>query len=214
MNILAVDTSTNYCSIAIKAGKNIVSNIAHIPQKHNEYLIHMLHELIKYSNITKYNFDIISYGVGPGSFVGVRLVASFMQSVSFIINKPVIGFSSMYAIAIYVYFKYKHKLITVILHAGVNNVYIGKYTFNNDKLRLLTVFEKCIAVEYLFKNLFVKDYGVLVGNVNDIFNIDIDIHEYIPSTQYMFLEIIKKYEELVMKNYRFKNDTPLYLQNI
>ena len=97
MNILVIDTSTNYCSIAVKANSKIITKTKYIPRQHNEYLIDMIDLIINNSGITKYQLDLLAYGVGPGSFTGVRLSSALMQAISFTIAKPVLGFSSMYA---------------------------------------------------------------------------------------------------------------------
>ena len=95
MNILLLDSSTNYCSVSLKSNDNFFSETKYLPRKHNEYILYMIDSVISKAKITKTNIHLLGYGTGPGSFTGVRLSATLMHGMSFILRKPVLGFSSM-----------------------------------------------------------------------------------------------------------------------
>ena len=212
MNILAIDTSTSYCSIAVKASDRIITQTKYIPRQHNQYLLDMVNTTIIEAGITKHKLDLLAYGIGPGSFVGVRLSAALMQAISFVITKPVLGFSSMYAIAMAIYQKLTSPLITVILDARVGEAYLGQYRFDGKTLRLITITEQCISIETLSRFLNTNECGVIAGTPPKNLNISVDIADYYPDSQYMFTEIQRQYQGLKTQGKEIQNAMPVYLQ--
>ena len=212
MNILAIDTSTHYCSISVKVNNNTFTEKQYIPFKHNENLIDLVNRTIIESGIKKNELDLLAYGIGPGSFTGIRLSATLMHAISFVISKPIIGFSSMLAIANSIYKKLSSPLITIILHAGINEAYFGQYQYNSSNLSLVILTEECIKIEKLpqyFKN---NSYGIIVGDLIKNLDIPVTIHDYIPDSQYMFTYIEKEYQILKNTGKKIKNAMPIYLQ--
>lgn len=141
MNILVYDSSTEACSISLKANNKIYSYFKIAPRQHNKLMLSEIKKLINSAGITMSDLDYISYGKGPGSFVGVRLSAAITQGLAFPYKTPVIGFSSMHAVAINVYHKYKNKKITIIKDAKMGDLYIGTYLFDNTLDMIIPVIE-------------------------------------------------------------------------
>lgn len=99
MKFLVLDTSTSYCSVALSVDGQVYDDTRHIPRQHNKFLLQMISDLFDKAGVDKKSLDFIAYGVGPGSFVGVRLAASVAQAFAVSCDIPVIGFSSMFVIA-------------------------------------------------------------------------------------------------------------------
>tara|TARA_Y100001936_G_scaffold94253_2_gene92789 strand:- start:21455 stop:22126 length:672 start_codon:yes stop_codon:yes gene_type:complete len=99
LKILAFDTSTNYCSISILIdGKTLSQNI-HVEQRHSEFLLPGLHKLLAESELTLVQLDGIAFGAGPGSFTGLRIACGVAQGLAFGADLPVIGISTLEALA-------------------------------------------------------------------------------------------------------------------
>jgi len=211
MNILIFDTSTNYCSVALKLGNKVVSELAYAPQKHNEHLLDLFNRVIVRSGIKKREIDILAYGLGPGSFVGIRLSAALTQAISFLTSATVIGFSTLYSIALHVHKRYKHRLITVVLNAAFGDFYIGQYRASNHKFILYTFFEKRVSYSNLINFITLHNCGIIVGSATENANIFFDVNEYVPNSRYMFSSIYKTYNDLSERESVSRTALPVYL---
>jgi len=132
MKFLVLDTSTSYCSVALSIDGLVYDDNRYIPRQHNKYLLQMISDLFDKAEVDKKSLDFIAYGVGPGSFVGVRLAASVAQAFAVSCDIPIIGFSSMFAIA-------KSNAvntdkIAVVLDAKMGDFYLGLYDVDKDKI--------------------------------------------------------------------------------
>ncbi len=99
MKILAFDTSTNYCSIALWINGEILSENILAEQRHSELLLPGLQELLAKSELTLAQLDGIAFGAGPGSFTGLRIACGVAQGLAFGSDLPVIGISTLEALA-------------------------------------------------------------------------------------------------------------------
>lgn len=97
--ILAIDTSTDACSVAVAVDGKITQCYEYAPQRHNQLLFRMLGELIPGGDIRSHGIDAIAYGCGPGSFTGLRIAASAVQGLAFTSKLPVVAVSTLAAIA-------------------------------------------------------------------------------------------------------------------
>lgn len=83
VNILAFDTATNACSVAIQYNDEIVSDFQIAPRKHDVLLLPMIETLLKKVGCQLQELDVVAYGAGPGSFMGVRLALGVAQGLAF-----------------------------------------------------------------------------------------------------------------------------------
>lgn len=213
MNILLTDTSTNYCSVSLKVNGNIFTKLKYVPRQHDKYLIDMVDSIISKAKITKYNIHLLAYGIGPGSFTGVRVSAALMHAISFVTKKPVLGFSSMYALANVFHQRFMVPLITIILNARVGGVYLGQYQFDFSNNSLIVITEQCITIEKLTGYLSTNTTGLIVGD--PIKGLDfsfVKIVNYFPDSQYMFDIVEQNYQILKSQRKVIQNAMPIYLQ--
>jgi tRNA threonylcarbamoyladenosine biosynthesis protein TsaB len=99
MNILALDTSTEYCSVALWRDGAVIERCELVGQKHSELLINMLDTLLNDAGIRLAQVDGIAYGKGPGSFTGVRIACGATQGLAFGANLSVAGICTLEALA-------------------------------------------------------------------------------------------------------------------
>ena len=99
MDILALDTSTEYCSVALWLDGAVIERGELVGQKHSEVLIGMVDALLKDSGFGVRDIDGIAFGMGPGSFTGVRIACGAAQGLALGANLPVAGVCTLEALA-------------------------------------------------------------------------------------------------------------------
>lgn len=99
MKILALDTSTEYCSLSLWLDGNALSKEILAGQKHTELLLPMLREMLAESGLALTQLDGFAFGAGPGSFTGLRIACGIVQGLALATDLPVIGISTLEAMA-------------------------------------------------------------------------------------------------------------------
>lgn len=99
MNILALETSTEYCSVALWQDGAVSDRCERVGQKHSEVLLPMVDDLLRHAGVRLAALDGIAFGAGPGSFTGVRIACSAAQGLALGAQKPVLGICTLQALA-------------------------------------------------------------------------------------------------------------------
>lgn len=99
MKILALDTSTEYCSVALWQDGAVAERCELAGQKHSELLLKMLDGLLQDSGFRIQDMDGIAFGMGPGSFTGVRIACGATQGLALGADLPVAGICTLQALA-------------------------------------------------------------------------------------------------------------------
>ena len=104
MKLLALDTSTEFLSLALQLGDKLGCEkiITHFQQAGNassELILPQIHALLDEAKITLKDLDGIAFGAGPGAFTGVRIACGVAQGLGFGANIPVLGVNTLLAVA-------------------------------------------------------------------------------------------------------------------
>lgn len=97
--ILAVESSTKACSVAILNNGESFSRHEILPQKHAHRILPMVEEVLAESGISFAQLDALAFGEGPGAFTGIRIAAGVVQGLALGADKPVIAVSGLLAMA-------------------------------------------------------------------------------------------------------------------
>jgi tRNA threonylcarbamoyladenosine biosynthesis protein TsaB len=100
MNLLAIETATEACSVALVHGETVIARSELAPRRHAERVLPMADELLAEAGIGKHALDGIAVGRGPGAFTGVRLAVSLAQGMAMALDLPVVTISSLAALAL------------------------------------------------------------------------------------------------------------------
>src|SRR3989338_6792184 len=95
-NILAVDTSSRVLSVSISGGRKKIfeANLEGVP-RHSERLIGLIQKGLKRQGLKKKDLEIFVWGLGPGSFTGLRIGLSMLKGFTLGLGKRSFGASSL-----------------------------------------------------------------------------------------------------------------------
>ncbi|MGC1549333.1 MAG: tRNA (adenosine(37)-N6)-threonylcarbamoyltransferase complex dimerization subunit type 1 TsaB [Rhodanobacter sp.] len=100
MNLLAIETATESCSVALVHGDEVIARSELAPRRHAERVLPMADELLAEAGIGRHALNVIAVGRGPGAFTGVRLGVSLAQGMAMALDLPVVTISSLAALAL------------------------------------------------------------------------------------------------------------------
>lgn len=135
--ILAVETATDACSVALSTSNRTFVEYIVEPQAHSKLLLGMVDSVCKQAAIKLQDVQAFAFGKGPGSFTGLRIAASVIQGLAFGIDKPVIAISSLQALAQQAYNLRGVKQILATLDARMQEIYWGTYIINDHGLAVV-----------------------------------------------------------------------------
>jgi tRNA threonylcarbamoyladenosine biosynthesis protein TsaB len=99
LNILALDTSTEFCSAALWLDGVLDDRETLAGQTHSDLLLGMVDELLAAHALAVRDLDGIAFGEGPGSFTGLRIACGVVQGLAFGAELPVVGVGTLLAMA-------------------------------------------------------------------------------------------------------------------
>ncbi|HYL90049.1 MAG TPA: tRNA (adenosine(37)-N6)-threonylcarbamoyltransferase complex dimerization subunit type 1 TsaB [Burkholderiales bacterium] len=95
----AFETSSEWCSVALSVDGDIVGTERRAGHRHSELALPMLEDLLANASLRMPDLQAIAFGAGPGSFTGLRIACGLAQGLALARELPVIGISSLEAIA-------------------------------------------------------------------------------------------------------------------
>ncbi len=167
MKILAIETSSTACSVALLVDDKISCIHRILPLKQAQFILPMIHELLEMNNISLKQLNAIAFGCGPGSFTGVRIATSVTQGLAYALKLPVIPISSLAALAQSAYRDLGWKKLLVGVDARIQEVYWGAYEVSDKGLVTLLHQEKVCAPQDVTLPEDKEWYGV--GNAWEIY---------------------------------------------
>lgn len=133
MIILAVDTATTSCSVAIIDENCVLTEVTlDREETHSKHLMDMIHSAIGFSGLNFSDLDGFAVVKGPGSFTGLRIGISTVKGLAKGFEKPMVGISSLEALAMQA--SSSPHLICPLLDARRGEVYFSKYRVKDGRL--------------------------------------------------------------------------------
>ncbi len=169
--ILAIETATPSCSAALRIDGEVVVRAEVGNNIHSQVLLGMIESLLDEAQLSAQALDAVSVGQGPGSFTGLRIGVGVGQGLAFGANCPMIGVSSLDALALQAAALQasalqaaRHNSIIAAIDARMGEVYWCEYEKIGDHIKRLSGLCVTPPAEVQFSDADADAVGVLVGN--------------------------------------------------
>ena len=140
-NILAIDTSTEACSVALCCDGQTRNIFQLAVRKHNQLILPMVQDLLSESGVQLQQLDAIAFANGPGSFTGLRIACGVVQGLAFGSNLPVIAISTLRVMAQGAWRYYRCDNVVSVIDARMDEVYWGAYRLDPESQTMSSVVE-------------------------------------------------------------------------
>ena len=127
MRLIAFDTATEWCTAALWVDGEVASREERAGQRHSELLVPMVMDLLAEAGLKLGQLDGLAYGMGPGSFTGLRIACGVAQGLALGGEVPVLGVSTLEALAEEAWLAKGADRVLACLDARMNEVYAGLY---------------------------------------------------------------------------------------
>jgi tRNA threonylcarbamoyladenosine biosynthesis protein TsaB len=132
MNLLALETATDCCSVALLTDAGVLEDHRLAPRQHAALILPMIECLLAQAGLTRQALDVIAFGRGPGAFTGLRIAAGVAQGLALGLDRPVVPVSTLAALAQ----AGGADRALAALDARLGEIYFGYYTRGADGLVL------------------------------------------------------------------------------
>ena len=131
MRILALDTSTEWCSVAAGDRSRWHVRAEHAGQAHSERILPLVRAVLAEVGVALSQLDGIAFGAGPGSFTGIRIGCGVAQGLALGADLPVIAIPTLEALAQEARRAHQWDTVVSCLDARMREVYAAAYRFND-----------------------------------------------------------------------------------
>jgi len=158
MNLLAIDTATERCSVAARIDDRWIERSVDTQRGHADIVLTMVDEVLKEGGARIGDLAGIAYGRGPGAFTGVRIAIGVVQGLAFGAGIPTAGVSNLAAVAQQV--AEPQQKILVCMDARMKEIYWGEFRCDSSGLVEASGIEKLSVPDTIEANVV----DVLVGS--------------------------------------------------
>lgn len=134
MRLLAFETSTEACSVAVYVDGQVHERFGIAPRRHTELALPWADEVLADAGVARSQLDAIAVGRGPGAFTGVRLAIAIAQGIALALDRPVLPVSTLAALAL----PAGGERCIAAIDARMGEVYLGAFARTADGLSALS----------------------------------------------------------------------------
>jgi tRNA threonylcarbamoyladenosine biosynthesis protein TsaB len=145
MKLLAIETATEACSVALWIDGDVRERYEIAPRRHAELVLPWADVLLAEAGIAKSQLDAIAVGRGPGAFTGVRLAIALAQGIALALDRPVVPVSTLAALAmrekgsgsfgaLNEHDPFSRDRILAAIDARMGEIYLGSFARDADGL--------------------------------------------------------------------------------
>lgn len=141
MKLLAIDTATEACSVAVEVDGDIRERWREAPREHGDRVLGMVDEVLAEAGLAATSLDALVLGRGPGAFTGVRMATGIVQGIAFGLDRPVLCVSTLAALAQGGYRRTGERAWLAAIDARMREVYWGGYRIDEAGVATLAIAE-------------------------------------------------------------------------
>lgn len=134
MNLLAIETATEACSVALLQGEAVLERFEVAPRRHAELVLPWCEALLAEAGLARGQLDAIAVGIGPGAFTGVRLAVAMGHGLALALERPLIGISSLQVLAAGARGAQPGDGVFACIDARMGEVYAAEFRVHRDGL--------------------------------------------------------------------------------
>lgn len=127
MKLLAIETATEACSVALGVEGEIVSRHELASRRHTELILPLCEALLSEAGLVLADLEAVAFGRGPGSFTGLRIAAGVAQGIAFARDLPVVPVSTLAALAQGAMARHGATRVLSAIDARMGEVYWARY---------------------------------------------------------------------------------------
>jgi tRNA threonylcarbamoyladenosine biosynthesis protein TsaB len=134
VKLLAFETATEACSVALWLDGAVVERFEIAPRRHAELSLPWADALLAEAGIARSQLDAIAVGRGPGAFTGVRLAIAIAQGIALALDRPVLPVSTLAALAL----QAPDGSTLAAIDARMGEVYLGAFACGDGDVQPLS----------------------------------------------------------------------------
>lgn len=134
--LLALDTATEACSVALLHDGRTFSHYEVAPRMHAQRLLPLIQQMLAEAGIAASALDAIAFGRGPGAFTGVRIAIGVVQGLAFGLDRPVLPVSNLAVLAQRAMREHGAEQVAAAIDARMDEVYWGCYRATGGEMCL------------------------------------------------------------------------------
>jgi tRNA threonylcarbamoyladenosine biosynthesis protein TsaB len=171
--ILAVDTSTEACSVALQIGDKTIAKFADEPRSHSRLLMPMVQQVLAEADIRVNQLDAIGVSIGPGSFTGLRIGFAAVQGMAYGADIPVVPVSTLELLSA----TYKRQAnpqageIIALLDARMSEFNLGRYQLGQNNQIALLEADQLVSSEHAIQLIQANKPSAVIGDAGNLFEL-------------------------------------------
>lgn len=218
--LLALETSTTVCSVALFKGEQLLgASELQIEKSHSSHITVMMEQLVNNCGFKMEEVNAVAVSGGPGSYTGLRIGTSTAKGLCYALNIPLIEVSTLYSLAAQV-INYTPDparfLFCPMMDARRMEVYTCVLNYTLDEIEPVA---PIVLNEQSFQDLLQEHYVIFFGSGADklkglVKGIDnaFFIDGVVPSAIPVGKLALKKYEQEAFEDVAYYE--PFYLKDV
>ena len=169
--ILAVDTSTEACSVALQIGNETIAQYADEPRSHSRLLMPMVQQVLAEAQTKVNQLDAIGVSIGPGSFTGLRIGFAAVQGMAYGADIPVVPVSTLELIA--ATYRRQQNIqagdIITLLDARMSEFNLGRYRLDKNNQIVALEADQLVSTEQALELIKANQPRAIIGDAGNLF---------------------------------------------
>lgn len=149
--ILAIDTATEACSVAICNQGETHALFELCPREHTQRILPLVQQVLAESGLSLSQLDALAFGRGPGSFTGVRIGIGIAQGLALGAELPMLGISSLHTMAQGAWHMTGAQRVLAAIDARMGEVYWGQFERQQDGCWLESTTEAVLSPQQVLE---------------------------------------------------------------